>query len=151
MQSEHSIAILTAGLKRPPLIRKNTQALTAKENPKARAMKASAEVFGVCEMPPLPPFAVLLAAFEVAAFATCVAEKAKKRKRKVPQNSPAMAMKWLRTLFGSHSKPGIRRSFVVEGLDLKKGSEMPPLGASIFMMGGHRRGFAREFSQVRLQ
>lgn len=30
--------VLTAGLKRPPLIRKKTHALTARENPKLKAM-----------------------------------------------------------------------------------------------------------------
>jgi len=43
-------------------------------------------------------------------LATCVAAKAKNRKRKVPTNSPVHAMNRWRTLLGSHPKPGRRRS-----------------------------------------
>lgn len=39
------------------------------------------------------------------ALATWVAEKAKKRNRKVPANSPIMAMKWFLMVVGSQEKP----------------------------------------------
>jgi len=43
-------------------------------------------------------------------FATCVPAKAKKRKRKVPTNSPRKEMKRWRALLGSHAKPARRDS-----------------------------------------
>jgi hypothetical protein len=77
---------VTAGLKSPPLIRKNTQAFTAKENPKLRAMYNNREgSLGV------PTVLVLLAG--VARSATWVPEKAKKRKRVVPAYSALVATK----------------------------------------------------------
>lgn len=45
-----AVRIRTAGLKRPPVIRKNTHALTARENPNARATKSRFEVFGAEEI-----------------------------------------------------------------------------------------------------
>ena len=77
---------LTAGLNRPPVILKKTQALTASENPKDREIYNKAEVFGACVIEP----SVLL--LFVAALATWVPLKAKKRNRNVPTNSPIMAM-----------------------------------------------------------
>jgi hypothetical protein len=41
-------------------------------------------------------------------FASWVPEKAKKRKRKVPANSPSMAMTWFLTVSGSKRAPGRR-------------------------------------------
>lgn len=76
-----AIPRVTAGLKRPPDTRKNTHALTAKLNPKPNAMYVSAPAFGTWDNPPSalsPP--------DDDALATCVAAKAKKRKRKVPTN-----------------------------------------------------------------
>lgn len=58
----------------------------------------------------MEPSVLLLEVLSVAALATWVALKAKNRKRNVPTNSPTMAMKWLRILFGSHSKPARRCS-----------------------------------------
>jgi len=73
----------------PPLIRKKTQALHAKLKPKAREMYRRVPVLGAWDkLPSVPP-----AVPAEAALATCVALKAKKRNRKVPANSPAMAMK----------------------------------------------------------
>lgn len=40
----------TAGLKSPPLIRKNTQALTVRLKPKERAMNCREDVLGACAM-----------------------------------------------------------------------------------------------------
>ena len=42
-------------------------------------------------------------------MATWVPAKAKNRNRKVPTNSPAMAMKWLRGALGSRLKKGVGR------------------------------------------
>jgi hypothetical protein len=88
--------VLTAGLKRPPLMRKKTQTLTASEKPKAREMYRS------------EPISMGLLARRL--LATCVAAKAKNKKRKVPTNSPAKEMKKWRTLFGNHAKPDRRGS-----------------------------------------
>ncbi len=81
-------ARLSLCLDLPPLIRKNTQALTARLNPKASAMYISTGAFGTWARPVAPGEAELLLVTAAAAeLATCVAAKAKKRKRKVPQNS----------------------------------------------------------------
>jgi hypothetical protein len=71
----------TAGLKRPPLIRKKTQALTARLKPNASEMYISVPRAGEVVVP-----SGLLAAS--ASFATWAPAKAKKRKRNVPRNSP---------------------------------------------------------------
>lgn len=88
----------TAGLKRPPEMRKKTQMLAASEKPKPRAMKSKSDVFGVSDVE-------LLAA---AVFATCAAERAKKRNMNVPTNSPSMAMKWFLARCGIQLVPGSR-------------------------------------------
>jgi hypothetical protein len=81
---------VTAGLKGPPLILKNTHAFTARENPKLRAMYNNWEgSLGVSTV------LVLLAG--VARSATCVPEKAKKRKSVVPAYSALVAIKWFRS------------------------------------------------------
>lgn len=80
------IPSVTAGLKRPPEMRKKTQALTAREKPKDRLMYRSWAGLEACAM-------VMDVCGAVWVFATCVPEKAKKRKRKVPMNSPHMATK----------------------------------------------------------
>ena len=72
---------VTAGLNNPPLILKNVHALTANEKPKASAMYSSLET---------SELAVTIAEVSVV-FAICVAANAKKRKRKVPTNSPRTA------------------------------------------------------------
>ncbi len=83
----------TAGLNNPPLIRKKTQAFTAKEKPKHRDIYNNWAGFD--------PWAMVVEVVPwVWELATCVPVKAKKRKRKVPANSPAMAMKWFRTASG---------------------------------------------------
>jgi hypothetical protein len=82
--------VLTAGLKSPPLILKNIQAFTPNENPKTRAMYRSADGFGFGWEP----------GGGGGVLATWAAENAKNRKRNVPTNSPVMATKWLRALFG---------------------------------------------------
>ena len=70
-------------------MRKNTHALTASEKPNAKLMYSRADVLGAWVNDPSPPDPASL----VAALATCVAEKEKKRNMKVPANSPVMAMK----------------------------------------------------------
>lgn len=96
-------------------------------------MYNKAPVFGTWLRDPLPPVSEPI----VDALATCVAEKAKKRKRKVPQNSPIIAIKWLRNLLGSHSNPGNRRSpFGPRPFCLTNGRCRPPEGASTFMLIG---------------
>lgn len=82
---------LTAGLNNPPVMRKKTQAFTASEKPKARAMKSKLDVFGASEAV-IAPGATKLA--------TCVAEKAKNKNMKVPTNSPIPATSSFRTAFG---------------------------------------------------
>jgi hypothetical protein len=76
-----AIPRVTAGLKSPPDTLKKTHALTARLNPKANAMYVREPALGTWVKPPdeLSPPAD-------DALATCVAAKAKKRKRKVPTN-----------------------------------------------------------------
>jgi hypothetical protein len=101
---------LTAGLNKPPLIRKKTHTVTARENPKAKEMYRSTSSCGQ-----LLPFAVdeeLVfavdeeSAIAVGELAICVPEKAKNRKRKVPTNSPIMSITLYRTRSGSQPRPG---------------------------------------------
>lgn len=81
----------TAGLKRPPVTRKNAQTLTVKANPKQSDEYSKLEVFGGA---PGAGFGVL---------DTCVPAKEKKRNRKVPTNSPITQSKLCRSLSGSRS------------------------------------------------
>ena len=69
------IPSVTAGLNKPPLIRKNTHALTAKEKPKERAIST------------------VKPADDRIIFAVWQPESAKKTKRTVPTYSPHIAMK----------------------------------------------------------
>lgn len=73
-------------MKRPPLIRKKTQAFTANEKPKHSAMYNSCEGLDIA-----PTTLGLLGA---ASRATCVPEKAKKRNKVVPTYSALVATKW---------------------------------------------------------
>ena len=77
----------------PPLILKNTQALTAKLKPKASEMYSNVLAFGICERPPDGCDCVPAVTADAALLATWVAAKAKNRNIKVPRNSPTMAMK----------------------------------------------------------
>jgi hypothetical protein len=81
----------TAGLKRPPVTRKNAQTLTVKANPKESAEYIKLEVFGG---EPGGGMGVL---------DTCVPAKEKKRKRKVPTNSPIRQSKLYRIMSGSRN------------------------------------------------
>ena len=94
---------VTAGLKSPPEIRKKTQALTASEKPKQRAMYCSCCGFEPASATVRPPVDGML-------LATWVPDRANQRKRTVPTNSPHMAMKWLRMLSGSFLRNGRRSS-----------------------------------------
>ena len=79
------MANVTAGLKRPPEIRKKIQTLTIRENAKTRAMYCSTGA----ENPVSAPVVVFeLLLLEEPMLATCVPEKAKKRNIVVPTNSP---------------------------------------------------------------
>ena len=107
----------TAGLNSPPLIRKNTQALTASEKPKDRLIYRSSAGFFCCTV---VTTVVPMFVFEEM-LATCVPAKAKNRKDIVPTNSPITATVWPRVVGGS-----FRRS-VLTGPEAE-------LGASVFMI-----------------
>ncbi|KAL8731250.1 MAG: hypothetical protein Q9181_004350 [Wetmoreana brouardii] len=77
------VQIEPAGLNSPPLILKNTHAFTAKEKPKLKLIYNKEAGSGADDT----------TASGTLVLATWVPEKAKKRKRKVPANSPAMATK----------------------------------------------------------
>jgi hypothetical protein len=94
---------VTAGLNSPPLMRKKTQALTAKLKPKERAMYCSCWGFE-------PVCSTVRPEEEGIEFATWAPERANQRKRTVPTNSPVMAMKWLRMESGTLLRKGRRRS-----------------------------------------
>ncbi len=76
-------AELTAGLNKPPLILKKTQTFIARLKPKTKEMYVSCVRFGPVLVEPCVP-----------RLAICVPPKAKKRKKKVPMNSPREATKW---------------------------------------------------------
>lgn len=99
------IPSVTAGLNVPPLILKNTRALTASENPKHSAMNST--LFVVEEEVVVAPLPVVLA--------TWVPERAKNRKRNVPTNSPAVATMWAREPWGKMWRRGIRLDFMLWG------------------------------------
>lgn len=92
----------------PPLILKKTHALTARLKPNAKLIYSRILVLGTCVRDPSA-----VPAPDAAAFATCVAEKAKNRNRKVPMNSPTIATKWFRGLLGRKPMKGTRSSFLV--------------------------------------
>jgi hypothetical protein len=81
---------LTAGLKSPPLIRKNTHAFTARENPKARLIYSNCAGFFCC----VSVMTVVPVLVFDATLATCVPAKAKNRNEMVPQSSPKTATIW---------------------------------------------------------
>lgn len=80
-------------------MRKNTQALTASENPKANEMYSRLAVLGVGAM--LPSLRAVLA--------TCVAAKAKNRNMNVPTNSPISATMCFLKLSGRTERTLSRR------------------------------------------
>jgi hypothetical protein len=81
---------LTAGLKSPPLTRKKTQTLTAREKPKASEMYIR-DWMSIGRLPRR-------------LLAVCVAANPKKRNKNVPMNSPRKEMSRWRVLFGSHPR-----------------------------------------------
>ena len=94
-----TIPKVTAGLNKPPLILKNTQAFTARLKPKQRLIYSN--------WAGLDPWAIVVEVVPcVWEFATCVPVKAKKRKRKVPANSPAIAIMWF--LIALCGPPGMK-------------------------------------------
>jgi hypothetical protein len=95
---------VTAGLKRPPLIRKNTHALTAREKPKERAM-----YWSCCGLAPVS--STVRPADDRIILAVWQPDSAKNRNRTVPTYSPHMAMKWLRIPSGILCEKGRRRSW----------------------------------------
>lgn len=89
-------------------------------------------VLGTCVRVPL-----WVSAPAAAALATCVAEKAKNRKRKVPMNSPTMATKWFLILLGMKPMHGMRSSFLWPGRSRpRRPGKLRPLicGRSKFMV-----------------
>lgn len=90
-----SMAKVTAGLNKPPLMRKKIQTLTMREKAKTRAMYWST----AGEKPVSAPVVVFDSELSLEPmFATWVPENAKKRNMVVPTNSPMKATKsrgWL--------------------------------------------------------
>lgn len=84
------MAKVTAGLNRPPLMRKKIQTLTIREKAKTRAIYWRT----AGEKPVSAPVVVLVSDWaEEPMLATWVPEKAKKRNMVVPTNSPMKATK----------------------------------------------------------
>ena len=83
-----AVVSLTAGLKRPPVTRKNAQTLTVKEKPKERAEYIRFEVFGYDP------------GGGIGVFDTCVPANEKKRNKNVPTNSPITQSRLNRNLSG---------------------------------------------------
>lgn len=91
----NNIANVTAGLNRPPEMRKNIHTLTMREKAKTRAIYCSTGG----ENPVSAPVVVLLSEVSwVPMLATCVPEKAKKRNMVVPTNSPIKETKSIQEL-----------------------------------------------------
>lgn len=83
----------TAGLKRPPETRKNTQTLTPREKPKHNAMYIKLDVLGAAlGISPCPSAITPLTEVE-ARLATLVPPSENRMNRVVPANSPIMATK----------------------------------------------------------
>lgn len=80
---------LTAGLKRPPVTRKNAHTLAVNANPKASDEYSRFWVFGSA---PIGGLGV---------WDTCVPAKEMKRNRNVPTNSPITQSKLYRSLSGN--------------------------------------------------
>ena len=112
----NTIPTVTAGLNKPPLMRKNTHALAAREKPKLSDMYKSWEGFFCCT--------VVITVLPVLVFeemlATCVPAKAKNKNAIVPTNSPSMATVCPRNVGGK------RRSRPRIGVEAEE-------GASVFM------------------
>lgn len=90
MARVNNMANVTAGLNKPPLMRKKIQTLTISENEKTSAMYCST----AGEKPVSAPVVVLEPdAALVPIFATWVPENAKNRNIMVPTNSPMKATK----------------------------------------------------------
>lgn len=90
MARHNSIANVTAGLKRPPLMRKKIHTLTMRLNPNTTEMYSRT----VGEKPVASPVVVFDSSLAVEPMlATCVPANAKKRNMVVPTNSPIKATK----------------------------------------------------------
>lgn len=99
---------VTAGLKRPPLIRKKVHAFTANENPNANEMNSS---LLISELSVTVPWLLV--------FAIWVAPNAKKRKRKVPMNSPSTATKCPREPHGRYFRKGSRAATLESSISVR--------------------------------
>ena len=88
----------TAGLNKPPLMRKNTQTLTARLKPNDRLMYSNTDALALNG--PVVGFAAAIK------FATCVPAKAKNKNRNVPTNSPRKATSSLRIFCGRKCAAG---------------------------------------------
>ncbi|CRJ80298.1 hypothetical protein BN1708_000209 [Verticillium longisporum] len=109
MARTSSMASVTAGLNRPPLMRKKIHTLTMREKPNATEMYMSTPtskpvVSPVVVLLSLPPESVTLDRM----LATSVPAKAKKRNMVVPTNSPIEATKWFLTSLFIHCVQGRR-------------------------------------------
>lgn len=124
--------IVTAGLKRPPLILKKTQALTARDIPKQRAMYSNLAGLAARSEAFAPTGGAVLTVF--------VPPKANRRNKNVPTNSPAQATMWPLNFLGRKSRNGRRRATVLSLADGCKsflfchGKRKLLVGLSTFMM-----------------
>ena len=109
---QSSIANVTAGLNKPPEMRKKIHTFTIKLNPNTILIYSST----VGLNPVASPVVVLLwlLAFEPM-LATCVPANAKKRNMVVPTNSPMKATKWFFAFELIHIVHGRRMTSVVLG------------------------------------
>lgn len=126
MARHKSIANVTAGLNKPPLMRKKIHTFTIKLNPNTTEIYSKT----VGENPVASPVVVFSSddAFDPM-LATCVPANAKKRNIVVPTNSPTNATKWFLALEFIHMVHGRRMTSVVLG-GLRGGIRPPPDAAA---------------------
>jgi hypothetical protein len=131
MARHSSIANVTAGLNKPPEIRKKTHTLTIKLKLKTSAMYKRT----LGENPVASPVVVFEPSLEPM-LATCVPEKAKKRNMVVPTNSPTKATKWFFAFEPIQIIQGRRMTSSVDGG--ARGGSLPLLPPPPGRMGGRR-------------
>lgn len=123
---------VTAGLNKPPLMRKKTHALTASDMPNTKAMYMI--LLGLALK------STALAPSAGAVFTTLVPPNANRRNMKVPTNSPTHATIWPLTLFGRTSRNSRRLMWcwwLWCGRCLRRlfhGIRRPVVGRSTFMV-----------------
>lgn len=131
------IAKVTAGLNRPPDIRKNTQTLTMRLKLNTRAMYKRT----LGEKPVASPVVVLDSELPAPMLATWVPAKAKNRNMVVPTNSPTKATKWFFALEPIHINHGRRITSSVTG-GRRGGSLPPPAPGPVTRRGGRRGAYS---------